>query len=473
MTSTRHPRLALDMFVLGQGVKSGVYRVCDELFPRLALRADFRLRYVLPSQYSAAAMEYVETRKLPGFLHSAPIGLPSADADILLSPFNAPSTQWAQDQQVLHAQIVYDLIAINHPEYFSAAAVAEVRDIMDRITPETVVFAISLHTKKDFLAYRPDLSPDQVTVIPLAAGQHFSVCNDVRQRAATRAAYGIPAGVPYVLSLATLEIRKNLELVVRAFVQLLNVSPESDVRLVLAGMSGWKLEKLEAELRVAGKWRDRIIITGFVEDSALPILYSDALCFVYMSRYEGFGLPPLEAMSCGLPVICSDNSSLPEVVGDAGIKLDADDTHGLARAMERILKNPELREALSAQGLERAKLFTWEQCSQIVADTLSAAYVRRWSSSGKAKSSGQRAVANVSLRLAVSRTLGGFLVQGVPVLRWRSLCGFGGGLLAITAWYFWTTPRGGIDFWAGACAGAFAAILGALGIKKIRASDSL
>lgn len=469
MTSSRLPRLALDMFVLGQGVKSGVYRVCDELFPRLAHGLDFRLRYTAPPKHAPAATEYIETRKLPGFLHSAPPGQPSADADILLSPFNAPSVEWAQDQRILHAQIVYDLIAVYRPEFFSAAAAAEVRGIMDKITPETVVFAISDYTKKDFLAYRPDFPPDQVTVIPLAAGQRFFVCHDIGKRASVREAYGIPAGVPYLLSLATLEVRKNLEVVVRAFVQLLNTSPQSDLWLVLAGMSGWKLEKLEAELEMAGKWRDRIILTGFVQDADLPVLYSDALCFVYMSRYEGFGLPPLEAMSCGLPVICSNNSSLPEVVGNAGIMLDADDAMGLAQAMGRILSEPELREALSRQGLERAKLFSWDVCARIVSDTLRAAYAQRSGSFGLGKSA-ELGTAGAKVTRPARGTWREGLARGIPVLSWKWLCGLAGGLLAMVAGYWWAAVPDGLDFVCGVCVGGAAAILGGLSIKKFRHS---
>ena len=368
------PRLALDTYVLTQGVKTGVFRVCDELFPRLVRSTRFRSRLFMRSADSAAAASVVDQLSAP--IHVAQVDRPSDDADILLSPFGVAPVEWLSDHQVLHAHIVYDLIGIKHPEYFSEAASDEVRRIMDSLDEHTVVFAISEFTKNDLLAYRPDLSPRQVTVIPLAAGNNFRPCDDVSRRVAMRRKYGVPPAVPYVLSLATLEIRKNLDQVVKAFVAYLERSPGSDLHLVLSGMSGWKLEQLQNALSAAERWRHRIVLTGFVDDEDLSALYSDALCFVYLSRYEGFGLPPLEAMACGTPVICSDNSSLPEVVGQAGILIRADDVQGVTDALTQIVASPDLRLELSEAGIDRARLFSWDRCADIVLETLAAAYER-------------------------------------------------------------------------------------------------
>jgi glycosyltransferase involved in cell wall biosynthesis len=371
----RLPRLALDMYVLAQGIKTGVYRVCDELYPLLerSSRLDARL-YFRPHD-AAKAVGLRERFDAP--THSAPATRPSDDADILLSPFGVAPREWTQDERVLKAHIVYDLIGIRHPEYFSAEGAAEVRRIMDSLDSRTVVFAISESTRSDLLAYRPELDARQVTVIPLAAGSRFRPCKDPGALAAMRAKYGIPPGVPYVLSLATLEIRKNLDQVVHALSLHLEQNPESNLHLVLSGMSGWKLEQLRRALGAAQRWRHRIILTGFVEDADLSALYSDALCFVYLSRYEGFGLPPLEAMACGTPVVCADNSSLPEVVGNAGLLFDADDVSGVASALQRIATSPALRQELAETGAARARLFSWQRCAEIVTQTLVAAQMRR------------------------------------------------------------------------------------------------
>ncbi|VTU15225.1 PGL/p-HBAD biosynthesis glycosyltransferase/MT3031 [Variovorax sp. RA8] len=376
MMNKMTPRLALDMYVLAQGVKTGVYRVCDELYGRLAASPRFSPRLLVRPGDEAKAGEYIATNRLPGVVLDGSLSPPSASADILLSPFGVAPPQWLDDHHVLKAHIIHDLIAIYRPEYFSQEASAEVRAIIESLDERTVIFVNSEHTKKELLAYRPELSPGQVTLIPLAAGSRFKPCGDPEVRSSMRAKYGIPSEVPYVLSLATLEIRKNLDQVVNAFVRYLEQHEGSPMRLVLAGMSGWKLEKLDAALAAAGRWRDRIVLTGFVADEDLSALYSDALCFIYLSRYEGFGLPPLEAMACGAPVICADNSSLPEVVGGAGVMLDADDAQGVVQAIQQISDSGALREELSRRGMQRALLFNWDRCAEIVMDTLSAAYER-------------------------------------------------------------------------------------------------
>ena len=375
MMNETTPRLALDMYVLAQGVKTGVYRVCDELFPRLARSPRFDPRFFFREGDALKAEPYLAEHRLRGRPHNN-AAVPSADADILLSPFGVTPQLWLDDKKVLVAHIVYDLIAIHRPDFFSMEGSTEVRNIIASLDEHTVIFAISEHTKKDLLAYRPDLSPGQVTVIPLAAGHWFHPCDSAAEKAAMRAKYAIPPGVPYVLSLATLEIRKNLDQVVNAFVLFLEQNETSDMHLVLSGMSGWKLEKLNAALAAASRWRHRIVLTGFVDDADLSALYSDAMCFVYLSRYEGFGLPPLEAMACGTPVICSANSSLPEVVADAGLMVDADDVEGVVQAIHDIASSDVYRSRLALAGRERAQLFSWDRCAEIVIDTLSDAYAR-------------------------------------------------------------------------------------------------
>ena len=130
---------------------------------------------------------------------------------------------------------------------------------------------------------------------------------------------------------------------------------------MLVGGSGWKTEKILAALEEAKQVRDAIVLTGFVPDESLPALYSGALAFVYVSRLEGFGLPPLEAMQCGAPVITSNVSSLPEVIGDAGVMVDPDDVDELTAQMLRISQDADWREELSARSLKRAQIFSWKR----------------------------------------------------------------------------------------------------------------
>lgn len=364
------PRLALDMYVLGQCVKTGVYRVCDELFPRLVSSADFSSSYLLRKGFEENSLQYIKEKGLPLHLpiHSADSCVGSVD--VLLSPFGVAPAAWRSAPGVCHAHIIYDLIAIHHPEFFTPEGAEEVRNIVLSLDSSSIIFTISEYTKHDLLSYRKDLNPEQVTVIPLAAGNGFRFCEDRIERDAMRRRYGIPTEVPYLLSLATLEVRKNLEQVVRSYVQYMEEHPESDLHLVLSGMTGWKLEKLDLALAATGPFRSRVVLTGYVDDKHLSALYSDALCFLYLSRYEGFGLPPLEAMACGTPVITSNNSSLPEVVGDAGLMFDADDIVGISEAIAKMVSSTKFRDIYSSLALQRAKLFSWERCAEIVREKL-------------------------------------------------------------------------------------------------------
>jgi len=159
-----------------------------------------------------------------------------------------------------------------------------------------------------------------------------------------------------------LEVRKNIETVIQAFVALHTEGRLPDrTKLVLVGGRGWKTQKMESALISAGEFRDLIVLPGFVWDEDLAAIYSAARLFTYMSFAEGFGLPPLEAMQCGIPVITSDTTSLPEVVGDAGILLHPSDLQGLCRAIEQIYQDNNHHAVLCKKSIDRAKLFSWEQ----------------------------------------------------------------------------------------------------------------
>lgn len=375
MTETR-VRLALDMYVQAQGVKTGVYRVCDELFCRL-IRSDlFETHYVYRPGDQDRLPTYLEERQLPPLTFGSARGVSPSEVDILLSSFGVAEPVWHHCDRVLRAHIIYDLVGVLHPEFFEPEAASEVHRIIASLDERTAIFAISESTKRDLAAYRPDLDPAQITVIPLAADGRFRPCKNFAEIAMIRQKYGIPPAARYVLSLATLEIRKNLHQVVRSFLAFLDRTQAPDMYLVMVGMAGWRAKELDRILAGAGRWRDRVILAGFVDDSDLSAMYTAATAFIYLSRYEGFGLPLLEAMACGTPVVSANNSSMPEVVGDAGLMFDCDDVGGVADAIEKLTSSPELHAKLSARGLERAKLFDWDRCANIVASTLSTAQSR-------------------------------------------------------------------------------------------------
>ena len=176
--------------------------------------------------------------------------------------------------------------------------------------------------------------------------------------ARVRAAYGLPER--YLLHVGTIEPRKNLLALLEAYRMLR--SQGVDCPLVLVGRRGWLSESFFAARREAGLER-HVRVLGAVADGDLVALYSGAAAFVFPSLYEGFGLPVLEAMACGAPVVCADNSSLPEVAGDAALLVPATDAAGLAAAVRRVLDDDVLRQDLCAKGRRRAAGFTWERAA--------------------------------------------------------------------------------------------------------------
>jgi len=284
------------------------------------------------------------------------------NADIFHSPYFSIPNQARGRRHLSTFQTVHDLIAVLHPEYFDNSW-SHFKSIVDSIRADDWIICVSQRTKEDLCSYRKDIDPRRVFVTHLGASDWFYPCRDAAKMEAVRLKYKIQAG-RYVLSLCTFEPRKNLAHLIRCFSRMVQQEPLTDLRLVLAGSLGWKYESIFEEL--TGKdesIRSRIIITGRVADEDMAALYSGAIAFVYPSLYEGFGLPPLEAMKCGTPVIVSNTSSLPEVVGNAGLMVDPQDADALCQAMLRVVMDGELREAMSQKSLKQAGKFSWEQCA--------------------------------------------------------------------------------------------------------------
>ena len=163
---------------------------------------------------------------------------------------------------------------------------------------------------------------------------------------------------PYFLCLSTIEPRKNLPNTIRAFNLFTEQNPGTEINLVISGNFGWKTEHLSEELHLDNP---RILFTGFVPDADLPVLYSEAVALCYVSYYEGFGLPPIEAMSCRTPVIYGDNSSMKEIIGDAGLAANPNDIISIKERMQEILLNPNLRNKLAIRSHHRSFEFSWRR----------------------------------------------------------------------------------------------------------------
>jgi glycosyltransferase involved in cell wall biosynthesis len=261
---------------------------------------------------------------------------------------------------------VHDLAFLLYPE----CADAHLRAYLEKTVPRSVqradfVVADSENTRNDVIVLL-GVPPEQVTVVPGGVDPVFQPVDDPERLAALRQSIGLDETTPYILFIGVIEPRKNLMGLIEAFDILKSRRPLPH-KLVVAGRRGW-LSDSTMERAERSAYRSDIIFPGFIPDGELPTLYSAAEAFAFPSHYEGFGLPVLEAMACGTPVVASRASSLPEVVGDAGMQVDPNDPERLASALELLALNPEMRADFSARGLERAKLFSWDAAARVMLD---------------------------------------------------------------------------------------------------------
>ncbi|WP_373480371.1 glycosyltransferase family 4 protein [Geminocystis sp.] len=271
---------------------------------------------------------------------------------------------------------VHDIIPFLYPHFLGINGQSlkfdsnfNLKESLDSIDEDTWILCVSNSTKNDLCNYlREKIDQDKVLVIYPAASKLFTPCLDEEKIAITQQKYSIPSA-PYILSLSTLEPRKNIEHTIRCFAKLIKQEKIDDLYLVLVGNKGWNYDNIFKTISENSYLQKRIIVTGYIPDEDIAVIYSGALLFVYPSFYEGFGLPPLEAMQCGVPVITSNTSSLAEVVGDAGIMLNPTDVDALCDNMLKIYNDTDWRQNLSLKSKQQAEKFSWAKSVQ---ETISA-----------------------------------------------------------------------------------------------------
>jgi glycosyltransferase involved in cell wall biosynthesis len=257
---------------------------------------------------------------------------------------------------------IHDLSFEHLPQTFKWRSRKQLRITVRRTARQaSQVIALSEYARNDIVnTYQ--VSPEKISVIPLSAGDSFRPIRNEEELQRVRQTYGIKG--EYMLSVGAIQPRKNLSRLVAAYSRLRHAKPEVKLpKLVLAGKCAWLYDETLRAIKELDL-SDAVIVTGYVPERDLPAMYSGALCFIYPSYFEGFGLPPLEAMQCGVPVIVGDRTSLPEVVGDAGILVNPFDVDALAAAIEKVISDSNLRTELSVQGLARAKLFNWQETAR-------------------------------------------------------------------------------------------------------------
>jgi glycosyltransferase involved in cell wall biosynthesis len=255
---------------------------------------------------------------------------------------------------------VHDLIPLIVPAYRGSLLVRlYTRLVAAAARKAEAIITVSQASEQDIVRHL-HIPPERIHVTYEAAGETFQPVEDEAQLAAVRQKYALPKR--YLLYLGGFDQRKNVSTVVRAFALLINRQPQA--RLVIAGKLPGRASPmflapccLVEELGV----EERVIFTGWVAEEDKPALLSGATAFVFPSLYEGFGLPPLEAMACGTPAIASNRSSLPEVVGEGGILVKPTDVEALAEAMESLLVDDALRAELRRRALAQAAKFSWKQ----------------------------------------------------------------------------------------------------------------
>jgi len=253
--------------------------------------------------------------------------------------------------------VIYDLCVFLPPQTRPSFKTKVIEKIFLRsaIRNTKKVVTISESTKKDIIKYFP-IASEKISVIYPAVADNFRFIDDKQKCKFALDKFNLPK--KFILFVGTLEPRKNLVRLISAYHKLPNTCP-----LVIVGKRGWRYQEIfdkAEELRL----KDKIIFLDYVPTEDLPYLYNSAACFVYPSLYEGFGLPVLEAMACGAPVITSNVSSLPEAAGEAAILVDPYNVDEIAMALNKILTNENLRQDLREKGLKQAQKFFWRKTAQ-------------------------------------------------------------------------------------------------------------
>jgi len=264
---------------------------------------------------------------------------------------------------------IYDLTVLTHPEFHLPANVEHcLGGTRQAIERAAVLVAVSEHTRRE-LVERLGAPADRITVVHGAADESFRRVTDAAALDLVRRRYGLPRD--FVLFLGALEPRKNLTGLLEAWATL-PTALRREVRLVVAGSRGWLQEPVLAHVQKLGL-EDDVHFAGYVAQDDLAALYSLAVALAYPSLAEGFGLPVVEAMACGTPVLTSNVSSLPEVAGDAALLVSPTDVAALADGISRLLEDAALRARLRDRGVERAARFSWERCARETLDVYRAA----------------------------------------------------------------------------------------------------
>jgi glycosyltransferase involved in cell wall biosynthesis len=369
--------------------RSGMLRLTEDITNQLIAKNDIDISFAntrFTNQYDSSLRNFVSTHypaqkdrivpkhpmiennggglrnRLTRFLQKPSLKsyLSDIERNDIFHSFYYPFADHLKKNKVKKSITFLDIIPLRMDGY-PEATINITKKIVESIIPNFAI-SISEFSRQDLINYDKRINPDRVFTIPLAASTELFINNrDQDEWKRVKEKYDLPE--KYFLSVSSIDHRKNLPHLIKCFSKFILQENPKDLSLVLTGNATYS-NSILAELKIEKKIRDRIFITKkFIDNKDLSAIYSNALCFFFMSMYEGFGLPVLEAMQCGTPVVTSNNSSIPEVVGDSGIMLPHDDEDALCEAMNQIYLDHSLREHYSNLGVERARQFSWQRCA--------------------------------------------------------------------------------------------------------------
>jgi glycosyltransferase involved in cell wall biosynthesis len=310
----------------------------------------------LPGQNFSKVIEQAGKYSLRELIH-----LPFQMQRYKLDLFHAPHYTLPPLRPCRAIVTIHDLIHLRFPQYLPSSGAYYYVKLMLFLAARTAekIITVSQSSKKDIVDILK-VSPDKVEVIYNGLGSDFKPVKKTTETQQVLDKFGITR--PYILYVGSFRTHKNLKTLLEAYA-LLKTQQGFEYQMVLVGDGGKSKTELQRLIMTRG-WQNKVIITEFIPSDTLSIFYSSADVFVFPSLYEGFGLPPLEAMACGAPVIVSNRSSLPEIVGKAGVLVDPESPQQMAESMRNVLSDKNLQATLTKRGLEQAQRFSWEKAAQ-------------------------------------------------------------------------------------------------------------
>ena len=362
-------KILFDISVLGTGFrdehnKIGVYRVCEETLRVLLQEKDFVVYPYTSQRNIDDCLAYLNENYpflLDNFVRVKKNKIISIIKNIFIkkydycfSPYFAIPKEFRINIWLKKVLIIHDLIQVKFPEWVHPEDTKLYQKLLSTISNDTTILCVSNCTKNDFIKYKPYVR--DIRILPLGYDNRYynsQLSTDKLKKVLEK--YNI-FNKKYFFSISSMNPRKNFSHIVKSYIKFIEKYNIDNILLVLSGPVGWGDLWKGIDLN---KYKDKIIFTGFVPEDDLPYLYAGAIASIYMSLYEGFGLPPLESLACGTPVIVSNCGSIPEVVGDAGILLPPSDEILLIETYYNFLINKEIRKNILQLARPVLEKYTW------------------------------------------------------------------------------------------------------------------